>query len=62
MRMSKPAFCTDELYKIMADCWLEDPGLRPTFVELVGMIGEELQEGEQEVSFIKCSSVVSFFM
>ena len=33
----------------MKDCWLGEPGLRPTFTELAEKIGEELQEGEQEV-------------
>lgn len=37
-------------YKVMTDCWLAEPGLRPTFNELAEKIGEELQEGEQQVS------------
>ncbi len=36
-------------YKVMGDCWLSEPGMRPTFAELAEKIGEELQEGEQEV-------------
>ena len=34
----------------MRDCWLAEPGVRPTFAELAEKVGEELQEGEQEVS------------
>ena len=37
-------------YKVMRHCWLHEPGLRPTFTELSEKIGEELQEGEQEVT------------
>ena len=33
----------------MKDCWLHEPGVRPTFLELAEKISEELQEGEQEV-------------
>jgi hypothetical protein len=33
----------------MRDCWLHEPEVRPTFTELAEKIGEELQEGEQEV-------------
>jgi len=32
----------------MGDCWLAEPGMRPTFAELAEKIGEELTEGEQE--------------
>ncbi len=32
----------------MRDCWLDEPGMRPTFAELAEKIGEELEEGEQE--------------
>ncbi len=53
-RMGKPAFAPDEMYKVMGDCWLAEPGLRPTFAELAEKIGEELQEGEQEVSVLIC--------
>ena len=36
----------------MTDCWLAEPGLRPTFTELAEKLAEELQEGEQDVSFL----------
>ena len=47
-RMSKPTFSTGDLYKVMKDCWLAEPGLRPTFNELVEKMGEELKDGEKE--------------
>ncbi|XP_029201846.2 platelet-derived growth factor receptor beta-like isoform X1 [Acropora millepora] len=33
-RMTKPSFCSDELYAIMWQCWQTDPESRPTFLEL----------------------------
>ena len=37
----------------MTDCWLAEPGTRPTFTELAEKLAEELQEGEQDVIIIK---------
>ena len=47
--MEKPHYSTDDLYKVMRDCWLSEPGLRPTFNELVEKMSDELQEGEKQV-------------
>ena len=47
-RMSKPPFSTDDLYKVMKDCWLSEPELRPTFNELAEKMGEELKDGEKD--------------
>ena len=46
--MEKPNYSTDDLYKVMRDCWLSEPGLRPTFSELVEKMSEELHEGEKQ--------------
>ncbi len=47
----------------MGDCWLSEPGMRPTFAELAEKIGEELQEGEQEVrERERASDVIMFFL
>ena len=48
-RMEKPNYSTDDIYKVMRDCWLSEPGLRPAFHELVDKMAEELQEGEKQV-------------
>jgi len=33
-RMPKPSHVDEDLYKIMQDCWREDPDDRPTFENL----------------------------
>nr|WEL12714.1 fibroblast growth factor receptor 1 [Halisarca dujardinii] len=33
-RLGRPNNCTDEVYKIMQQCWNEDPGERPSFASL----------------------------
>ena len=47
--MEKPEHATDELYKVMKDCWMAEPGMRPSFSELAEKIGEELSEGNKQV-------------
>jgi len=34
-RMDKPIYCPDEIFGLMADCWIEEPDDRPTFSEIV---------------------------
>jgi hypothetical protein len=29
--LSKPAFCPDEVYQLMMDCWNANPAARPEF-------------------------------
>ncbi|XP_057340700.1 vascular endothelial growth factor receptor 1-like isoform X2 [Microplitis mediator] len=43
-RMEKPEFATDDVYKIMNDCWRAKPTARPTFTDLVDSIGNLLDE------------------
>ncbi|KAK3093046.1 hypothetical protein FSP39_010475 [Pinctada imbricata] len=33
-RMEKPTNCSDELYLVMRQCWMEDPSDRPSFTDL----------------------------
>jgi hypothetical protein len=37
-RMPKAPECSDEMYKLMMDCWEDDPSKRPTFVEILGKL------------------------
>ncbi|XP_031560961.1 fibroblast growth factor receptor 2-like [Actinia tenebrosa] len=33
-RMEKPSLCGDDIYKIMTDCWQENPEDRPSFTKI----------------------------
>ena len=37
-------------YKVMKDCWMAEPGMRPSFSKLSEKIGEELSEGNKQVT------------
>ncbi|XP_073246813.1 platelet-derived growth factor receptor beta-like [Porites lutea] len=34
-RMEQPNTCSDEMYKLMLDCWRDDPNERPAFSEMI---------------------------
>lgn len=39
-RLPKPATASNEVYKLMLDCWKENPKLRPTFKAIRTTLGE----------------------
>ncbi|XP_067025155.1 angiopoietin-1 receptor-like [Acropora muricata] len=39
-RLEKPNGCSAEMYQVMMDCWHSNPGLRPTFNQLVERLEE----------------------
>ncbi|XP_055957203.1 ephrin type-A receptor 3 isoform X2 [Patella vulgata] len=43
-RMEKPSNCSDELYRIMRQCWEDHPSDRPTFLTLRLMLEELLEQ------------------
>ncbi|CAK8691008.1 unnamed protein product [Clavelina lepadiformis] len=44
MRLPSPSDCPKALHDTMVECWLSDPKLRPTFVDLVQKIERLLQQ------------------
>ncbi|XP_041359832.1 vascular endothelial growth factor receptor kdr-like [Gigantopelta aegis] len=42
-RMEKPEYATDEIFKQIRQCWAADPEERPTFSELVTILGDFLE-------------------
>ncbi|XP_053232936.1 vascular endothelial growth factor receptor 3 isoform X2 [Podarcis raffonei] len=46
-RMRAPEYATAEIYRIMLSCWYGDPKERPTFSDLVEILGNLLQENVQ---------------
>ncbi|KFO08296.1 Vascular endothelial growth factor receptor 3, partial [Balearica regulorum gibbericeps] len=47
-RMRAPEYATAEIYRIMLTCWHGDPKERPTFSDLVEILGNLLQENVQQ--------------
>ncbi|XP_072025326.1 vascular endothelial growth factor receptor 1-like [Amphiura filiformis] len=48
-RMSIPDYAAGEIYQIMLECWHREPKQRPTFGELVKILGERLEDRTKEV-------------
>ncbi|KAM9311305.1 vascular endothelial growth factor receptor 3 [Gastrophryne carolinensis] len=47
-RMRAPDYATTDIYRIMLSCWHGDPKERPTFTDLVEILGDLLQENVQQ--------------
>ncbi|XP_042882555.1 mast/stem cell growth factor receptor-related protein Kit-like [Penaeus japonicus] len=47
LRMERPRFSTEALYKVMQDCWKINPEHRPPFDELEKSLGRMLSEGDK---------------
>ena len=45
-RMSCPMYCPEQMYKIMRECWRDDPASRPTFKTLQWGLEDFLTSGE----------------
>jgi serine/threonine protein kinase len=43
LRMNKPPFATNNLYKLLLECWDNDPSQRPNVTTLCGYFNEILQ-------------------
>lgn len=52
-RLTKPEYCTDEVYKIMSECWDEDPEKRPTFSCLKSYMGKYLELNSESYGYIE---------
>uniref|UniRef100_A0A7N4P4U9 Tyrosine-protein kinase receptor n=1 Tax=Sarcophilus harrisii TaxID=9305 RepID=A0A7N4P4U9_SARHA len=49
--LEKPDNCPDMLFELMRMCWQYNPKMRPSFLEIIGSIKDELDPGFKEVSF-----------
>lgn len=47
-RLSCPTDCADDLYEVMTSCWQEAPEDRPTFKDVVQLIGGVMTERQRE--------------
>uniref|UniRef100_A0A8C5D4Z8 Tyrosine-protein kinase receptor n=1 Tax=Gouania willdenowi TaxID=441366 RepID=A0A8C5D4Z8_GOUWI len=49
--LEKPQNCPDMLFELMRMCWQYNPKMRPSFVEIISSLKEELEPSFREVSF-----------
>ncbi|XP_054999430.1 insulin-like growth factor 1 receptor [Sorex araneus] len=49
--LDKPDNCPDMLFELMRICWQYNPKMRPSFLEIICSIKDELEPGFREVSF-----------
>ncbi|KAM4747534.1 insulin-like growth factor 1 receptor [Rhinophrynus dorsalis] len=49
--LEKPDNCPDMLFELMRMCWQYNPKMRPSFLEIISSIKDELDPGFREVSF-----------
>ncbi|XP_070582065.1 fibroblast growth factor receptor 1-like isoform X2 [Ptychodera flava] len=47
-RIPRPGHCSEDIYKIMTDCWHACPKSRPSFSDLCGRIDDIIQNSTQE--------------
>ncbi|XP_077570106.1 insulin-like growth factor 1b receptor [Stigmatopora nigra] len=49
--LEKPQNCPDMLFELMRMCWQYNPKMRPSFVDIIGSVKDELEPSFCEVSF-----------
>uniref|UniRef100_A0A673HZH4 Tyrosine-protein kinase receptor n=1 Tax=Sinocyclocheilus rhinocerous TaxID=307959 RepID=A0A673HZH4_9TELE len=49
--LDRPENCPERMHNLMQMCWQYNPKMRPTFLEIIEMIKEDLHPTFQEVSF-----------
>ncbi|XP_063738253.1 insulin-like growth factor 1b receptor isoform X3 [Eleginops maclovinus] len=49
--LEKPQNCPDMLFELMRMCWQYNPKMRPSFVEIIGSLKDELDPSFRESSF-----------
>ncbi|XP_060779902.1 insulin-like growth factor 1a receptor isoform X1 [Neoarius graeffei] len=49
--LDKPDNCPDMLFELMRMCWQYNPKMRPSFLEIISSIKEELEPSFRDVSF-----------
>lgn len=50
-RMEKPAFCSDEIYQLMMDCWKANPADRPQFSVILSRL-EQIINNQKQTSVV----------
>ena len=51
--MEQPDSCPDEFYRLMRDCWEEEPDMRPVFAKIYERIRNIIEEFADVVSSVR---------
>lgn len=49
--MERPENCPDKLYEMMRRCWQHRPSARPTFMEIIEMLLDEVNQNFKNIAF-----------
>ena len=49
--LEQPDDCSDRLYNMMCNCWKTDPRARPSFLEIVQFLENDVSDAFEEVSY-----------
>lgn len=49
--MERPENCPDKLYELMRRCWQHRPSGRPTFMEIIEMLLDDVNQNFRNISF-----------
>jgi hypothetical protein len=47
-RLGRPSNCPNEVYKVMLDCWNENPQSRPTFTQIIIELKKLIHQNQQQ--------------
>lgn len=49
--MERPENCPDKLYELMRRCWQHRPSARPTFMEIIEMLLDDVNQNFRNIAF-----------
>ncbi|XP_078379543.1 uncharacterized protein LOC144662575 [Oculina patagonica] len=60
-RMEKPDTCSDKLYRLVLDCWKDEPGERPTFESVTRSLEQMMQEDTPYLDFESLDELKAYY-
>ena len=49
--MERPENCPDKLYELMRSCWQHRPSARPTFIQIIEQLLEDVNQNFRNIAF-----------
>ena len=59
-RLPQPDYCPDSIYRIMLDCWNNNPDKRPSFSELVVLIKSAIRKSQEIYLKLKKERTINY--